>query len=302
MVNVSESQPNSTNHLDANSQYQIWEKAEIEFVQTMMKAVESIESQLPIINEKQKADIRFCIIRCFKKSAQKSIDPGFKELLEIRLKKDLKKFDLTYERISTDALDINTLVRAWQRYNTQINPIIELLIPYVTKLSYRHYKYSSIDYQMHFDDIVSSGHIGLIMSIPNYNYLKSKFITFATPWIEGNIRKYISDIYKVDNKEEKKDPLIIIDKVEEGSQKINKPPDSEFINHENSEQLLRAVNKLSTNRRLVIQKRYVFEKQYKHIAKQLNKKEDAVRKLHQYSIEELKKAGLEDLFDDIKNI
>ncbi len=119
--------------------------------------------------------------------------------------------------------EINLLLKKYHvtKEKQYRDKIVELLLPYIKYLAYKHSKPQEVE------DNIQNGVIGLIKAIENFDFNKSdNFINFASLYVIGEIKKYYRDFYNLIKppREIYESQTFIKQKIRELTEKLKRPP------------------------------------------------------------------------------
>jgi len=245
----------------------IWEKGEKTFIKKTSRIIRSIE----------------------KKSGNLQMD---KEFIVVKLKK--LAHSIHHENNSCVELDEQTiklnifekiiLSISWTNYIKTIEPALISLHPYIVSIATKYYYlYTGLKVADVYE-LISEGHIGMMKAIPGYQYKKAKFITYATKWIEGEIKAFIGkNIIKygvyIDSDSDITDP------------EVPDPTDQTdvlYINEELKVLLKQKISELPPKQSVAMKKLIYDEKKQKDIARQLEISESSLSQIIKRAIKKLR--------------
>jgi len=262
-------------------EFEIFKQAEKKFYNNVSPLVSKIKEL--IFQNKQHADekddnIQFTIMKSLKYYSLKKFDATIYQKVSKKLKRDFKGFDLDFSINFNTILTIenkNMLDDAWCEYNKTIEPIIletwkRMFIPYQSSLPFQDFK-----------DIRNDAMINLLDALPNYDYRKSKLITYVSYWnkIKNNNNDItfspdVMDLLK-SNEDLEKDEIDIDTKL----------CIEEYMN-----------NNLDERRRLLILKHFYKGKQLNEIARQFEISKPRVSAILKKLLKKLKKELIDECF------
>ena len=235
-------------------EFEIFEQVEKNFYHKISPLVSKIKEL--IFQNKQNTketndNIQFIIIKSLKYYRIKRPDANIFQKVNNKLKRDFKDFNIDifvdFNSILTNE-DKNLLDEAWLEYMNKIEPIVlktwkKIFIPYKSSLSIDDY-----------EELNSIATIIMFDALSNYDYKKSKFITYVTFWIKNIIKHMFKETHS---------------NIDDIDSTTSNEIDSEIdIDIETQLYIQKLINNLDERKRLLILKHFYDDKQLNEITRQ----------------------------------
>jgi len=246
----------------ANISYKdLWIKAEKNFLTDMQSVLGSIKKYTHQ-NEIKEEDL-YATIKILKFYACNPYEPRINKKIE---KKLIKIFDIAAHGFKLKKREKISILKAWYNFADTIKPVIDVQVEYIYSTLWK-------KYPEHLkNEVISSGYFGILKAIPNYDYRVATFSTYARKWIFGEVKKLLKET------NENFDCDTIPDQLPGVHETLLK-----------NESLNQALDILSPDERMVIDKSYFKDVPGKKIALQMERSEGRISQIKKESEKKIKK-------------